>query len=329
MASGLSPLARRHVPPYIEVMEIDDSANQAPPPPAGTPGLHRSATSHLLGGVAGGIGERFDIDPVIVRVAFVVLACFWGLGVAVYLAMWVLVPSSTSGVEEIEVDSRSRSRWLAFALLAGLVGLAVIVVTTIGGFPQFGRGFALLWLVFLVVLAILALRHPARQHRLRRFVAISLLAVVSLFIVLLGAGLSFLASTGVPMTGGSGDKVWQPTSLAQVQHAYRTEFGTSTVDLASVTFPATGYAVTASVSVGILTIEVPANAVIDLRTHVGAGRVFTWSGYLDNSISAFSAVPSGFATAGEQARAPHLTIDASVGVGKIDLVRVDSAPENG
>jgi len=33
--------------------------------------FRRSATDRVLTGVAGGIGERLDIDPVIVRLAFV------------------------------------------------------------------------------------------------------------------------------------------------------------------------------------------------------------------------------------------------------------------
>lgn len=56
--------------------------------------LHRSSTKKVFGGVAGGISERFDVDANIVRVVFVVLALVYGLGVAIYLAMWVLIPRS-------------------------------------------------------------------------------------------------------------------------------------------------------------------------------------------------------------------------------------------
>ena len=40
--------------------------------------LHRSTKRRMIGGVAGGIGERFDIDPNIVRVIFVVLTVLYG-----------------------------------------------------------------------------------------------------------------------------------------------------------------------------------------------------------------------------------------------------------
>src|SRR5579863_9361755 len=54
--------------------------------------LRRSTKRRMVGGVAGGIGERFDIDANIVRVIFVVLTVLYGLGAAIYLAMWVLIP---------------------------------------------------------------------------------------------------------------------------------------------------------------------------------------------------------------------------------------------
>lgn len=46
----------------------------------------RSAGDRVLTGVAGGIGERLGIDPVVVRLAFVVLSLAGGVGVLLYLA---------------------------------------------------------------------------------------------------------------------------------------------------------------------------------------------------------------------------------------------------
>ncbi|MFW5946655.1 MAG: PspC domain-containing protein [Candidatus Natronoplasma sp.] len=55
--------------------------------------LYRSGKDKLLGGVCGGIGEYFEIDPVIVRIIWVILA-FASLGTAilVYIILWILVP---------------------------------------------------------------------------------------------------------------------------------------------------------------------------------------------------------------------------------------------
>src|SRR5580692_6317002 len=60
--------------------------------------LRRSTKRRMVAGVAGGIADRFAIDVNIVRVAFVVCTCLWGLGAAIYLAMWALVPAADTGV---------------------------------------------------------------------------------------------------------------------------------------------------------------------------------------------------------------------------------------
>lgn len=54
--------------------------------------LYRSTTSRVFGGVAGGIAEYFNMDPVIIRVIFVLAAIFGGGGVLIYLVLWIAVP---------------------------------------------------------------------------------------------------------------------------------------------------------------------------------------------------------------------------------------------
>jgi phage shock protein C len=299
----------------------------APEPEAATvkeSGLHRSTTRRMVGGVAGGIGERFDIDPNIVRVVFVVLTVLYGLGAAIYLAMWVLIPQSGRRADDVEeagdAPPASNLHLLRYVLLAGVVVVAVIVISTLGGAPKLGGGFGLLWLIFLAVLAILSLRSSARQHMLRRFIALVFLSFLTVFILLSAAFLSFLASTGVPMTGGTGYRSIQPSTVAQVQRTYRTEFGSMTVDLRQVHFNATPTSVTASVAAGVLTVEVPANAIVYLRTRVGIGTTEYWGkyGYWNQP---FSAIPASLTTTLSQRRAPHLILNAQVGVGKLRLRR--------
>jgi phage shock protein PspC (stress-responsive transcriptional regulator) len=312
----------------IPESQIDTSEPKEPREP-GEPGLHRSTKRRMIGGVAGGLGERFDVDPNIFRVIFVVLTVLWGLGAAIYLVMWVLIPRSSPQGDSTAPDDvlpASKSPWLYYAVLAGVAGLAVILVTAVGGAPQFGSGFAALWLIFLVALAILALRAPARQFSIRRFIAALFLLFVSLLIVLTGSFLGFLESTGVPISGGDGSRVWQPTTLSQVRSTYRTEFGSSTVDLSNVSFPPSGFTVTSTVSVGNLIVDLPANAIVDLKTHVGIGSV-SYQLWLGNEIlPQFQAVPSSLKSAASQKAAPHLTVDAEVGIGRILIVRTATNP---
>lgn len=54
--------------------------------------LYRSRTQKILGGVCGGLGEYLNLDPVLIRVVFVVLAFFHGFGLILYVIMLVIVP---------------------------------------------------------------------------------------------------------------------------------------------------------------------------------------------------------------------------------------------
>ncbi|SRR5690606_15975537 len=54
--------------------------------------LYRSVRDKMIGGVAGGLANYFEIDPTIVRVLFVVSLFAGGAGVLAYLILWVVIP---------------------------------------------------------------------------------------------------------------------------------------------------------------------------------------------------------------------------------------------
>lgn len=59
------------------------------------PTLARSESDRRIAGVAGGIARYFGIDPVLVRVAFVV-AALMGWGVLLYIVLWIVLPKGES-----------------------------------------------------------------------------------------------------------------------------------------------------------------------------------------------------------------------------------------
>jgi phage shock protein C len=77
--------------------------------------LYRSRKEKIIGGVCGGLAEYFDVDPVIIRIIFVLLGLFKGIGLIVYFIMLIIVPfrpstkdkfsnmESSSGNDEPEV----------------------------------------------------------------------------------------------------------------------------------------------------------------------------------------------------------------------------------
>jgi len=54
--------------------------------------LYRSGKDRVLGGVCGGIGEFFEVDPVLVRLAWVLFAILYGAGILAYIIAWVIIP---------------------------------------------------------------------------------------------------------------------------------------------------------------------------------------------------------------------------------------------
>jgi len=52
----------------------------------------------MLGGVAGGTAQFFDVDVLYVRIGLVALAVFGGGGVVLYVAAWALIPEEGSDI---------------------------------------------------------------------------------------------------------------------------------------------------------------------------------------------------------------------------------------
>ncbi|WP_395362743.1 PspC domain-containing protein [Streptomyces sp. YH02] len=106
------------------------SQAEAPPPAeaVSAPPLRRSRGSKVVGGVCGGLGRYFDLDPVIFRVVIGVLSVPGGLGLIFYGFAWLLIP--LDGEEENEgrrlLTGRVSGGTLA-AILMALVGSGVFL----------------------------------------------------------------------------------------------------------------------------------------------------------------------------------------------------------
>ena len=122
--------------------------------------LRRSSTDKHVAGVAGGLGRHLDIDPIIIRVAFVVLAFFGGAGVLAYGALWLLVPDDEDNVT-VDLDNRTRN--------VALIGVGVLAaLLTVG--DAFGGSDWFPWpiLIIGVIAWLLISRRDRRRERLER-----------------------------------------------------------------------------------------------------------------------------------------------------------------
>jgi phage shock protein PspC (stress-responsive transcriptional regulator)/uncharacterized integral membrane protein len=59
--------------------------------------LYRSSTDRMIAGVCGGLGAYLEIDPILVRLFFVLLTLGGGSGVLIYLVLWIVIPCDEQG----------------------------------------------------------------------------------------------------------------------------------------------------------------------------------------------------------------------------------------
>ena len=146
--------------------------------PTAAPGrlLRRRITDRVIGGVAGGLGDYFNVDPLLVRIGFVGLIIFGGAGLVLYLIAWLLMPAEGQDMSPVEGLVRwigltpQRIGWIA------IVAAAVFVVSNLSspvsypldgsGNPYYGYSGAplginptvLFWAVVVVVAGYLVIR---------------------------------------------------------------------------------------------------------------------------------------------------------------------------
>jgi phage shock protein PspC (stress-responsive transcriptional regulator) len=103
--------------------------------------LRRRTDDRVLGGVAGGLGDYFNVDPLLIRIAFVGLMIFGGAGLVLYVVGWLLIPVVGEEMSSVEAAFRrigltpQRLGWIAVALLA----IFIFSTFPIGG-PLDGSG---------------------------------------------------------------------------------------------------------------------------------------------------------------------------------------------
>ena len=138
--------------------------------------LYRSAQNKIIAGVAGGIGEYFQIDPTIIRIIFIILTLFHGSGLLIYIIMWVILPPRSQlstknedtlkeNISEIKAKAKSFAHTLNFresssredsrfwwAILIIVLGF-FFLFRNFGIFDEFDLG--KFWPVILIVLGLI------------------------------------------------------------------------------------------------------------------------------------------------------------------------------
>jgi phage shock protein PspC (stress-responsive transcriptional regulator) len=315
--------------------------------------LTRSSSDRVLGGVAGGLGRYFDIDPIIFRIGFVVLALAGGAGVLGYIAAWVLVPAAPVAGEEPADRSRAATivgaivLALAALVLIGpglfflappligiaLVGLVGVLLWRAAGGPEgggsaaarIGLGLLLLVVAFTGFVAV-AVGAAAGGGAVIAGLVIALGAAltVSAFLggrrwlvlpaLILAIPLGFVAAAGIDVDGGVGDRDYQPTSIREMRDGYELGMGELRLDLTQVDLPPGRTPLKLDIGIGSLRVIVPDDVCVASDVRVGAG----YARVLDRDSGGLDV---------DWRRSPvdnggvkRLVIDGDVGIGELQVV---------
>ena len=65
--------------------------------------MYRDPDNRIIGGVCAGIGAYWSIDPVIIRIIFIVLTFAGGLGTLIYLILYIALPKARTMAQKIEM----------------------------------------------------------------------------------------------------------------------------------------------------------------------------------------------------------------------------------
>jgi phage shock protein C len=122
--------------------------------------LRRRVDSRIIAGVCGGLADYFGIDPVLVRVAFVVITFAGGAGLLAYIILWIVMPPAAAGTLMQPVNTgvaNHGSFWLGGFLV--MLGVLFLLGNT-GWFWWWN--WSIFWPVVLVALGVLILSRQMR-----------------------------------------------------------------------------------------------------------------------------------------------------------------------
>lgn len=137
--------------------------------------LLRSNKDKVLGGVSTGLGNYFTLDPTVVRIIFLFLTLFSGLGIILYILLWAVIPSETDskknsyeGIRGSIQDIKKSAHTFAGKIYKknehgnySLVALIIVVLGVVFLFENselFAFDYGKLWPILLIILGLLLLR---------------------------------------------------------------------------------------------------------------------------------------------------------------------------
>lgn len=105
--------------------------------------IYRSRTNKILGGVCGGIGEYFNVDPSIIRLFWILASIIGGAGIIAYIVCLIIIPEGDSDVAYFDEDGHE-----VFKNSSLFVGVGLIIVGALLLVKKIWPWFSIKWLNF-------------------------------------------------------------------------------------------------------------------------------------------------------------------------------------
>ena len=336
----------------------DSPKSDAPPPSSpGVRRLTRSSSDKLIGGVAGGLGRYFGVDPILFRIAFVVLTFAGGVGVLAYIGLLAFVPAD----DDSRAFGERRDANLIGAVLLGivvllilgppfffvgpalipiaiLIGIGVLLWRAAGGKPPSGDpGRLVARAVIALLIGIAAVGGFAGVFVLAALgggttlAILAIVAGVALVVAGLAGGarwliapalvlvlpLAIVAAADVRVDGGVGERTYRPATADEMRAGYELGAGELEVDLRDVDLPAGTTKMEIDLGIGHAVVRVPEDACVSSDVQIGAGHAELF-GRSNDGLDVDLAQAATPAGDG-----PRLVLDGELGIGALEVVRGD------
>ena len=126
--------------------------------------LRRRTSDRVIGGVAGGLGDYFNVDPLLIRIGFVGLMLFGGAGLVLYVVAWLLIPHEGSDESTVERVLRRFASWRLFWIGAVIVAFLIVLWVLSGSIRETGYYWIdspIFWAIAVIVVGVLVLRRES------------------------------------------------------------------------------------------------------------------------------------------------------------------------
>jgi phage shock protein C len=122
--------------------------------------LRRSPDDKVIAGVCGGLGRYLGVDPVLLRIAFVILAVAGGGGILIYVVAWILIPEEREGENLGTVKPVGQE---VTRLIAGgtLIAIGTILLLNLS-LPRVGKYF---WPLALIAIGVAVVIQASASRR--------------------------------------------------------------------------------------------------------------------------------------------------------------------